>query len=256
MSGLKVNLDKSEIISVGRVENVEGLTLKFGCKVSKFPSSYLGLPLGARFKEVAVWDEVEERLRKRLSFGKKVVYLQRGQTDFDLEHFVQYAYLLYVPVLYAKEYKRKGGLGVRNLALLNKASYEAWVEDAWSHSGGGVWALRFSRRLNDWEVFDVECFLLRLQGRRVCSDVEDQVVWTKAKDRRFSIKSLYKALESERLGDFPSRVIWNSLVPPRVSFFCLGGYVEKGLNLGSYSEERVLFGFSLANRCYLCLSEE
>ena len=72
-----MNLDKSEIISVGRVENVEGLALKFGCKVSKFPSSYLGLPLGARFKEVAVWDRVEERLRKRLSFWKRQ-YISKG----------------------------------------------------------------------------------------------------------------------------------------------------------------------------------
>ena len=72
---------------------------------------------------------------------------------------------------------------------------EAWVEDVWSHSRGGVWAPpRFSRWLDDWEVFDVERFLLRLQGMRVYSDVEDQVVWTKAKDGRFSVKPLYKAL--------------------------------------------------------------
>ena len=71
MSGLKVNLDKSEIISVGRVENVEDLALKFGSKVSTLPSSNLGLPLGARFKELAVWDGVEERFRKRLSFWKR-----------------------------------------------------------------------------------------------------------------------------------------------------------------------------------------
>ena len=96
---------------------------------------------------------------------------------------------------------------------------EAWVEDMWSHARGGVWALRFSRRLNDWEVFDVERLLLRLQRRRVYSDVEDQVVWTKAKDGRFSIKSLYKALEPERREEFPASVIWNSLVPPRMSFF-------------------------------------
>ncbi|RVW41547.1 hypothetical protein CK203_068199 [Vitis vinifera] len=108
MLRLKVNLDKSEIISVGRVENVEDLTLEFGCKVSTLPSSYFGFPLGARFQEVAVWDG--------------------------------YAYLLYVPILYAKEYefeigadpkgfsldKRKGGLGVRNLALLDKALLCKW----------------------------------------------------------------------------------------------------------------------------------
>ena len=48
---------------------------------------------------------------------------------------------------------------------------EAWVEDVCSHFGGGVWIPRFSRWLNDWEVFDVERFLLRLQGRMVYSDV-------------------------------------------------------------------------------------
>ena len=77
MSGLKVNLDKSEIISAGRVENVKDLTLELGCKVSTLLSSYLGLPLGARFKEVAVWDRVEERLRKRLSFWKRQ-YISKG----------------------------------------------------------------------------------------------------------------------------------------------------------------------------------
>ena len=48
---------------------------------------------------------------------------------------------------------------------------EASVEDVWSHFGGGVWIPRFSRRLNDWEGFDVERFLLRLQGRMVYSDM-------------------------------------------------------------------------------------
>ena len=93
------------------------------------------------------------------------------------------------------------------------------MADVWSHSGGGVWAPRFSRWINDWEVIEVECLLLRLQGRRVYSDVEDQVNWTKAKDGRFSVKSLYKALEPERREEFPASVIWNSLVPPRMSFF-------------------------------------
>ena len=115
-----------------------------------------------------------------------------------------------------------------------------------------MWALRFSRRLNDWEVFDVERFLLRLQERRVYSDVEDQVVWTKAKDERFSVKSLYKALESESLGDFLARVIWNSLVPPRVSFFAWEAMWKKALTLDRIQRR----GFSLANICYLCLSEE
>ena len=61
ISGLKINLNKSEILPVGRVENVEELALELGCKVGALPSSYLGLPLGAAHKLVAVWDGVEER---------------------------------------------------------------------------------------------------------------------------------------------------------------------------------------------------
>ena len=78
---------------------------------------------------------------------------------------------------------------------LNK---EAWVADVWSHSGGGVWAPLFSRQINDWEVIEVERLLLRLQGRRVYSDVEDQVNWTKAKDGRFSFKSLLRERERRK----------------------------------------------------------
>ncbi|RVW73916.1 hypothetical protein CK203_056319 [Vitis vinifera] len=39
-------LDKSEILLVGRVENLELLALEVGCKVGRLPTSYLGIPLG------------------------------------------------------------------------------------------------------------------------------------------------------------------------------------------------------------------
>ena len=115
------------------------------------------------------------------------------------------------------------------------------MEDMWSHSGGEVWAPRFSRRLNDWEVFDVEHFLLRLQGRRVCSDVEDQVIWTKAKEGRFSIKSL-QGVGTRKTKGFSCKSYLEFIGASEGEFFCLEGYVEKGLNLGSYSEKRVLLG--------------
>ena len=66
MSGLKINLNKSEIIPIGPVANVEELASKLGCKVGSLPTFYLGLPLGAKHKALGVWDSVEERFRKRL----------------------------------------------------------------------------------------------------------------------------------------------------------------------------------------------
>ena len=44
--GLKINLDKSEMILVGSVDNLEVLTSKINCKVGELQSFYLGLPLG------------------------------------------------------------------------------------------------------------------------------------------------------------------------------------------------------------------
>ena len=82
--------------------------------------------------------------------------------------------------------------------------------------------------------------------------MEDEVIWTKAKDGRFSVKSLYKDLDQERREEFPANIIWNSLVPPRVSFFAWEATWKKSVTLDRLQKR----GFSLANRCYLCLVEE
>ncbi|RVX13412.1 hypothetical protein CK203_020908 [Vitis vinifera] len=49
MSKLSINLDKSKLIPIERVENLEELALEFGCKVGALPSSYMGFPLGGFF---------------------------------------------------------------------------------------------------------------------------------------------------------------------------------------------------------------
>ncbi|KAG6649906.1 hypothetical protein CIPAW_06G006500 [Carya illinoinensis] len=47
------------------------------CQVSSLPLKYLGLPLGATFKARTIWDEVMEKIEKRLA-GWKRVYLSKG----------------------------------------------------------------------------------------------------------------------------------------------------------------------------------
>ena len=79
ISGLRINLDKSEILPVGRLENVEVLALDVGCKVGRLPTSYLGIPLGANHKSMAVWDGVEERFRKRLAKWKRQFISKGGR---------------------------------------------------------------------------------------------------------------------------------------------------------------------------------
>ena len=77
---LRINLEKSELILVGRVENIDDLTLDFGCRVGSLSSTYLGLPLGAPFKLVTVCDGVEERFYRKLVIWKRQYLSKRGRT--------------------------------------------------------------------------------------------------------------------------------------------------------------------------------
>ena len=78
LSGLRINLDKSSLIPVGRVENEENLANELGCKIGYLLAEYLGLPLGAKRKASSLWDGVEERFRKRMGNWKRQ-YISKGE---------------------------------------------------------------------------------------------------------------------------------------------------------------------------------
>ena len=62
---------KSEIISIGVVEEIDELAAELGCRVGSLPSQYLGLPLAALNKAHSVWHGMEERMRRRLALWKR-----------------------------------------------------------------------------------------------------------------------------------------------------------------------------------------
>ena len=77
LSELKINLKKSSLLLVGKVEGVAGLARELGCSIGSLPTRYLNLPLGAKHKTIGVWDEVEERFCKRLALWKRQ-YMSKG----------------------------------------------------------------------------------------------------------------------------------------------------------------------------------
>ena len=123
------------------------------------PSCYLGLPLGAPFKSVSVWDGVEERFQKRLAMWKRR-YISKGRrltltrstlssmSIYFMSLFcmsrkvrlrlekIQKDFLWAGGALVRKPHlvrwntvcleKRKSGLGVRNLSLMNIALLSKW----------------------------------------------------------------------------------------------------------------------------------
>ena len=77
VSGLRINMEKNELIPIGRVENMDDLAWEFGCRLGSLPTNYLEMPLGAPFKSVTVWDGVEERFQRKLAMWKRQ-YLSKG----------------------------------------------------------------------------------------------------------------------------------------------------------------------------------
>lgn len=68
--GLKVNLLKSRMYGVGRVDNIGRLVECLGYTIGSLPTTYLGLPLGASFKSSLAWDPSVSRIQRRLTRWK------------------------------------------------------------------------------------------------------------------------------------------------------------------------------------------
>ncbi|CAN1848456.1 Putative ribonuclease H protein At1g65750 [Linum perenne] len=161
------------MFSVGEVPNETELASLFGCNLEQLPSTYLGLPLGARGLSEKLWDPVLTLVNKRLdswkarflSFGGRVVLIKSVLAALP----VYYMSMLRAPAavirriegiqrrfLWAcvaeqdkihwinwdtvKSPKRVGGLGVQDLRILNSALLCKWLwryaveRDAWWRS--------------------------------------------------------------------------------------------------------------------------
>ncbi|RVX11146.1 hypothetical protein CK203_013338 [Vitis vinifera] len=219
---LSINLNKSELLPVGRVENVEVLAFELGCKVGSLPSTYLGSLWVLLISPVAVWDGVEERMRKRLALWKRQFISKGGES---LSFGARWALLCkwswrfaveresFWKLIISRKFGEEGGGWnsregeileghlVRNLSLCEAfpslfalaISQDAWVADC---GGGGEAPLDPSRK-------------------RLVAGLEDRVLWKASKNGIFSIKSLYNTLDSSCAVPFLWSIIWSPCVPTK-----------------------------------------
>ena len=381
MSGLRINLNKSEILPVGSVDNVQDLAVELGCGIGSLPSSYLGLPLGANHKALGVWDTVEDRFRKRLTSWKSQYISKGGRLTliqstlsslpiYCLSLFrmsvsicsrlekIQREFLWSGGSLVKKTHlvnwktvcteKKKGGLGLRRFSILNKAllckwcwrfanemdsfwikvirckfgeDYGGWrsgdinggfgvglwkeirkewpqliqntylalgngsrisfwkdawcgeealsltfpnlfrltaqkyarVADLWNwDSEEGGWNPIFLRSFNDWEMEEVDRFLQVLNRKQIKPLMEDKILFKGSRNDSFYVKSMYRVLDCSPQVAFPSRSIWNPVIPPIMGFFAWEASWGKVLTLDQLKRR----GRALANRCFLCEEDE
>ena len=62
ITGLKVNVGKSEIVPVGDVGNLNDLARTLCCKVGTLLMRYLGMPLGAHYNDSLMWKDGENAI--------------------------------------------------------------------------------------------------------------------------------------------------------------------------------------------------
>ncbi|XP_049354731.1 uncharacterized protein LOC125819316 [Solanum verrucosum] len=160
ISGLHVNWQKSCLFPVNQVNNMQGLSDNLGCQVASLPTKYLGMPLGAKNKELEVWSEVLERSERKLtrwksqylslggrvtliksvldalptymlsrfplpkSIGKKLNKLRRVFLWQGNKEKQGYNLVKWEEVIMSKV---QGGLGIKNLSIQNTSLLQKWL---------------------------------------------------------------------------------------------------------------------------------
>ena len=82
LSRLRVNLEKSAILLVGNVENLNQLASELGCRVGSL-STYLGLPLGSKLNSIMFGKGLRKNLeedspveREYISKGGRLTFIK------------------------------------------------------------------------------------------------------------------------------------------------------------------------------------
>ena len=95
LSRLKINLEKSTLFGINiSQELLSRLASILDCRVSKWPLSYLGLPLGRNPKTKRFWDPVVDRISRRLDEWKNTFFSWGEKGEDNLNNsvmFVSYA---------------------------------------------------------------------------------------------------------------------------------------------------------------------
>ena len=95
-------------------------------------------------------------------------------------------------------------------------------------------------------------FLHTLHEVAYCPLGEDKILLKNDKEKGFSVKSMYRCFDHSPAIDFPYRLIWNLVVPPKIGVFAWEATLGKVLTLDQLKRR----GMSLVNRCFMCEEDE
>ncbi|RVW33139.1 putative ribonuclease H protein [Vitis vinifera] len=244
ISGLKVNLDKSNLFGINLDQNhLSRLALMLDCKASDWPILYLGLPLGGNPTACGFWDPVIERISRRLDGWQKAYLSLGGRITLlhsCLSHIPSYFLSLFkIPASVAAKVERmqrdflwsgvgegkrdhlvrwdavcklrvKGGLGIGKIPLRNHALLGKWLW-RFPRESTTLWhqviLSIYGTHSNGWDANTVIDGHTAVLGRPLHKIVYSQVF----------LYSLVPNADSSPF--FPTKFVWKSQVPFKVKAF-------------------------------------
>lgn len=93
LSGLKINFHKSEVFGFGFPQELEELANMLNCRLGELPMKYLGIPISDRHLDITAFNDIYNKMRKRLDPWKGKNLTSRGRltlTDSCLSSLPMY----------------------------------------------------------------------------------------------------------------------------------------------------------------------
>ncbi|OVA15299.1 hypothetical protein BVC80_8149g5 [Macleaya cordata] len=90
-----------------------------------------------------------------------------------------------------------------------------------SLTGTYSWNITFKRRrLDDRETMQLSALFSAIsESPPTLNSSDDYRRWTLSAKGQFLVKSLYEELIKTESNEFPSKLIWNTIDPPKINFF-------------------------------------
>jgi hypothetical protein len=82
---MTILVNNSKIVLIGDMGDVEGLASILGCKVVSLPIIYLGLSLGASYKDSTILNGIVEKIEYQLAGWKRLYLSKRGGLTSEKE---------------------------------------------------------------------------------------------------------------------------------------------------------------------------
>ncbi|GFZ13080.1 GATA transcription factor 15 [Actinidia rufa] len=282
-----LNLIWRKASQVGDDSNLRNFFETLGCKCNSgsLPTSYLGLPLGSHFKSKDIWGAMVDRFEKRLVAWKRQ-YLSKGGKLTLIKSTLScmptyFLSLFTIPKSMASRLeklmrdflwnqsekvsgfhlvawkdlclsKKRGGLGIRDLVLFNKALLGKWIwrfalkeDKMWCRVIKGNWGktVKFPFGMTTGAI---KC-LFGIDVHPISQEV-DRWWWKRQGKGKFLVSSFYHSLSGIGDPSFPWKGIWVSRVPSEVCFF--GWAAARGaiLTIDNLRRRRMV----AIEWCYMC----